>query len=276
MSFTVSRKERLRERRLLKDFNIDLVETVMEAFMKDSDRKNKFSLIRRLTTGKREKAKKNWNAIVGAARAKQNPIGKTSSFHSGSLKELREKVLQEQELPPMRGAKRFAHAARRVLQDKSRNYENVNNIAAIEEEIPGTFSASVTPRNSIPQDPIKDETDDESINKTHYTKNEETKIRKSSDIVVDIENDGPRKRTKRIDSCPPITVTEIPLNQQPSNIRHLITQFDDGSTDSARESDSEIRRHSEPTMNDKNLSEYLTRRRNAKIFPEFAENTGWL
>lgn len=239
---SVSRKERLRERRLLKDFNIDLVETVMEAFMKDVDRKNKFSLIRRLTTGKRENAKKNWNAIVGAARAKQNPIGKTS-MHSGSIKDLREKVLQEQEMPPMRGARRFAHAARRVAREhvRSNKYEDTSCYADIEEEIPGTFSSSVTSRNSTVPDTGE-------INQQHP----QVLVTSQECAVINVEPG---------DSAP-----DQSKQSRSSKVQGLIASFD--STESPR-------RHTAPASEGADPS-YLSKRRNAKPFTEVDDKVGWI
>ncbi|KAG8194409.1 hypothetical protein JTE90_011020 [Oedothorax gibbosus] len=235
-SEVLSRKERLRERRLLKDFNIDLVETVMEAFMKDVERKNKFSLIRRLTTGKRENAKKNWNAIVGAAKSKQNPIGKTFE-HSGSIKELREKVLQEQELPAAKGARRFAQAARRIAREQmSRNQCNDNSfIADIEEEIPGTFSTNVTPRNST------------------VAETEDANQSPKECAIINVES---------VDGS-----LEVP-KQQPrsSKVQSLVATFDE--TESPR-------RHSAPASESADPA-YLSKRRNAKPFNEVDEKVGWI
>lgn len=239
----MSRKERLRERRLLKDFNIDLVESVMEAFMKDADRKNnKFSLIRRLTTGKRENAKKNWNAIVGAARAKQNPIGKTS-MHSGSIKDLREKVLQEQELPPMKGARRFAHAARRIAREHiGRNqYDDSSCIADIEEEVPGTFSSNVTPRNSTVPD-------------TGDTNQLHPQVLIQECAVINVESGDTSPSPSKQSRGP--------------KVQGLIANFD--STESPR-------RHSAPASASEGADpSYLAKRRNAKPFTQVDDTVGWI
>lgn len=207
----------------------------MEAFMKDVERKNKFSLIRRLTTGKRENAKKNWNAIVGAARAKQNPIGKTSG-HSGSIKDLREKVFQEQELPPVRGARRFAQAARRIAREQmSKNpYSDSTCIADIEEEVPGTFSANVTPRNST------------------VAETEEAKQSPKECAVINVEC---------IDST-----LEVPKQPRGSKVQGLVATFD--ATESPR-------RHSAPASESADPA-YLSKRRNAKPFNAVDEKVGWI
>ncbi|KFM83622.1 Transient receptor hypothetical-gamma protein, partial [Stegodyphus mimosarum] len=266
-SETLSRKERLRERRLLKDFNIDLVETVMEAFMKDSDSKNKFGLIRRLT-GKRENAKKNWNAIVGAARSRQNPIGRTNSVHtSGSIKELRDKVLQEEELPQARGVRRFAAAARRVLHDqasRSNVYENTNSIASIEEEVPGTFSASVTPRNSVPQEAVSEESRRQSTDESSHSKSN-LQVHKQESAVINLEN-------TQSSSSSSGEVKSPSLKQGPK-VQGLISRFDPSEEITASP---EIRRHSAPPTDGKNATEQLAQRRGTKVFPKTDENVGWL
>ncbi|XP_071043671.1 transient receptor potential-gamma protein [Parasteatoda tepidariorum] len=254
-SEVMSRKERLRERRLLKDFNIDLVESVMEAFIKDTSRKTKFSLIRRLTTGKREKAKKNWNAIVNAARAKQNHIGRTTT-HSGSLKELREKVFKEEEIATPRGVQRFAAAARRVVRDKvlRRDYDSVSNIESIEEEVPGTFSASVTPRNSMP---------DDTSNKLYHPR--KATLSRGDSAYIDLDTD--------VSSSSVFSTSEVPTKES-SKVQTLISAFDSSINDDVKSSP---RRHSAPEANERvNLSKYLTQRRNAHAFTELDENVGWL
>ncbi|GBM25717.1 Transient receptor potential-gamma protein [Araneus ventricosus] len=271
-SEVLSRKERLRERRLLKDFNIDLVETVVEAFMKDPEGKNRFSLIRRLTAGKREKAKKNWNAIVGAARSKQNPIGKTS-VHSGSLKELREKVLQEQELPTVRGVQRFVQAAKRIVQDQAayRNkYDNTNSIASIEEEIPGTFSTGNTPRNSVPQEPPDDQT-----RRPSTSTGNRLEVHGGVTVIHLEHKDAKLSSSEQKDKLSPKSSSG---EKKDSKVQGLIASFDGSRLEDEAPMDSP-RRHSAPPTDGtdgRNLSRYLSQRRNAKHFTEFDESVGWL
>ncbi|GFQ96127.1 transient receptor potential-gamma protein [Trichonephila clavata] len=272
-SEVLSRKERLRERRLLKDFNIDLVETVVEAFMKDAERKNKFSLIRRLTTGKRENAKKNWNAIVGAARSKQNPIGKTTS-HSGSLKELREKVLQEQELAPVRGVERFVQAAKRVVKDQAnkRQYDNTSNIASIEEEIPGTFSTGTTPRNSVPQDVPDEHGRKNSVNDFNQFQARAVPDTQKNIIINVDSNDGQLKVKEGQ------LLKNSNRGKQNSKVQGLISTFDPDRFEDEAPNDSP-RRHSAPAADGtdgRNLSQYLSQRRNARQFTTLDESVGWL
>ncbi|GIY17362.1 transient receptor potential protein [Caerostris darwini] len=276
-SEVLSRKERLRERRLLKDFNIDLVETVVEAFMKDTERKNKFSLIRRLTAGKRENAKKNWNAIVGAARSKQNPIGRTNAALGGSLKELREKVFQEQELPTARGVQRFVQAAKRIARDPAfRNkYDGTNSIASIEEEIPGTFSTGNTPRNSVPQDVPLDPTrrpsaDDPNRLQTHAVLN----IQENTIIDLESKNTSQSHQESKGES----SSKGSDGDKKGSNVKGLVAAFDSNLLQDDTPTQSP-RRHSAPPTDGsdgRDLSRYLSQRRNAKPFTEFDESVGWL
>ncbi|GFX02873.1 hypothetical protein TNCV_4438551 [Trichonephila clavipes] len=272
-SEVLSRKERLRERRLLKDFNIDLVETVVEAFMKDAERKSKFSLIRRLTTGKRENAKKNWNTIVGAARSKQNPIGKTAA-HSGSLKELREKVLQEQESAPVRGVERFVQAAKRVVKDQAnkRQFDNTSNIASIEEEIPGTFSSGTTPRNSVPQDVPDEHGRKNSLNDfNQFQARTVPDTQKNIIINVELKEDQLKVKEGQL-------LKNSNRGKQNSKVQGLISTFDPDRFEDEAPKDSP-RRHSAPASDGtdgRNLSQYLSQRRNARHFTTLDESVGWL
>ncbi|KAF8790528.1 transient receptor potential protein-like isoform X2 [Argiope bruennichi] len=269
-SEVLSRKERLRERRLLKDFNIDLVETVVDAFMKEPEGKTKFSLIRRLTAGKREKAKKNWNAIVGAAKSKQNPIGKTSN-NSGSLKDLREKVLQEQEIASSRGVQRFVLAARRVVRDDYKTkYDNTNSIALIEEEIPGTFSAGTTPRNSVQQ-----ELADEQAKRPSTSSSGRPEV-SSGVTVINVESKSTKLTTSEQKDKPSPESTSG--EKKGSKVQGLIASFDGSHLEDEPPKDSP-RRHSAPPADGtdgQNLSRYLSERRNAKPFTEVDESVGWL
>ncbi|XP_054721282.1 transient receptor potential protein-like [Uloborus diversus] len=266
-SETLSRKERLRERRLLKDFNIDLVETVVDAFVK-TDMKNKFSVVRRLTTRRRDKAKKNWNAIVGAARAKQNPIGRTLD-HSGSLKDLREKVFQEQEISPMKGVKRFANVARRVIHDPSykSNFDASQNIQCIEEEDPDTFSPSTTPRNSVQNIMVNDETVIKTKSPTIAASSSSVDcavIEVEKDISVGKPKDKPLEESQ--DRCKdedgikpsiPVKVLEVKAIVPPSP-------------------SSETRRHSAPGSKGESTSVYTFQNRKDQVHPSPTGKKGWI
>lgn len=74
----------------MKDFNIDLVESVMEAVLKDTRQKKKFNLIRQGT--RKNNARKNWNIMVRATKSHHNPIGKSNTERAESLDDLREQV----------------------------------------------------------------------------------------------------------------------------------------------------------------------------------------
>ncbi|CAM1325670.1 TRP (predicted) [Pycnogonum litorale] len=92
----VGKRERQKERRLLKGFNSSIFEKLMDA-MNDGEQieKNPFETLARMTSLK--KAKKNWNALMVKIQANQNHVGFTrgSSFRN-SLDALRKEVDDEE------------------------------------------------------------------------------------------------------------------------------------------------------------------------------------
>ncbi|XP_023236287.1 transient receptor potential-gamma protein-like [Centruroides sculpturatus] len=123
------RKERLRERRLLKDFNIGLVESVFEDIIEEQLRRKSINVTKQISSNKM-KAKRNWAALVAAS--KQNQIGKSKSSSSdNSLIAVGYADLSEED-PQIRRMivlKRFASIARRarlMLDNSSREVMDEN------------------------------------------------------------------------------------------------------------------------------------------------------
>ena len=88
------------ERRLLKDFQIGLVEGIVNEAIKDKQPKDVFSKIAK-AIGKRtsSKGKKDWNALVRRNTLKKDPIGSTSEAVRQSRQSLRRHILENQVNP---------------------------------------------------------------------------------------------------------------------------------------------------------------------------------
>ncbi|XP_055381009.1 transient receptor potential protein [Condylostylus longicornis] len=91
-----NKKGRVLERRIKKDFQIGIVETIATQMEKDNS-KDIFSTIAKVVgRNKNEKASKDWNAIVRQNTISSNPIGSTkSSMIRRSQRSLRRKILTE-------------------------------------------------------------------------------------------------------------------------------------------------------------------------------------
>jgi len=76
--FAHGKKDRLMERRIKKDFQIGIVEGVINEIMSSEQKTtNIFSKIAK-AVGNRDSQKKDWNDIVRKNTLKQNPIGSTN------------------------------------------------------------------------------------------------------------------------------------------------------------------------------------------------------
>ncbi|UYV75646.1 TRPC1 [Cordylochernes scorpioides] len=89
----VGRKERIKERRILKDFNIELaedpiLEKAKEPYLKDSKRIS----FRRLTRRGKTSARSNWQWLMAASRAKQSQIGSAKFVRQKSVEAMREEI----------------------------------------------------------------------------------------------------------------------------------------------------------------------------------------
>ncbi|KAG1682267.1 hypothetical protein GQR58_011171 [Nymphon striatum] len=103
----VGRRERQRERRLLKGFTAGLFETVVEDMMNSSQSINNHAVdtANRMTSVKQRIAKQNWNDIVSKIKENQNHIGfsRGDSLRHSIDTLRREVVLEEQEVRSIQG-----------------------------------------------------------------------------------------------------------------------------------------------------------------------------
>ncbi|XP_076315977.1 transient receptor potential protein-like isoform X2 [Tachypleus tridentatus] len=130
----VGKKERQKERRLLKDFNFGTVENLINTVFQEKKQMKGFKITRRLTGTKKQNARKNWNAIVAATKNKQNQIGKTDLRISGDLKDLKAHVLNESETDvKQEGINRYNTSLMKSFSNDLSN--NESDLASISEEI---------------------------------------------------------------------------------------------------------------------------------------------